>query len=403
MSDPLKDQVDKLFENTEKPKNPRTAKVHIAPENLREIIPEAKRSKLHFPPFQVLGILAIVLPLAFVVRSCVVPGTPEKVTLQTQAIPQAQAATSTVICGPANQTDPVCQLRKMQADQALKSQENVIKASPTSTPTPAVKKIPTTQISRVPYSQVPQEYRSQPVFRRQVIQSQPQPQPISQAPIAMAAPPRNAEAIWNEMARDGVTGAENNSFVPPSPEPAYTQDLDTTEIPQTSGQSFKGKPKAEGEGKLTQPIQLTSDVDAAEEEYEINVTKGFSNFPEGTKLYAKIDGVPSQAGFIKLRLVGSSLGELPSQPIEIKKPDGSKLKASMKGTGRGIGNTIASILFGGVRIAMGGILGGGGALNAIGQNASNEGISAAQNAFQNRRAAPYFELSKGTTVKFLVY
>ena len=410
MANIVEEEVDKLFADRDKQKqNPRTQKVVIPPDKLREIIPEAKRSRLHSPPLQFVGLLVVLLPLAFVVQKCVAPNDSKKVAIQPiqgVALP-AQASTPTVICGPANENDPTCKLRKLQAANSISDHKAKVQpVMPTTKPTPSA--IPTSRISRVPYSQVPQQYRSQqsfqPVQRAYV-------QPIRQPAVFAPQPQQQkrqatAEQIWESMAKDGVSSSGGNSFTPPGSEPDYVNDSGTsvaTGTPVDLAPSFKGKPKAEGEGQLTEPIQLTSDIDASQEEYEIKVTKAFSNFPDGTILYAKIDGTPSQAGFINLQLVGSSQGDISGQTIEIKKPSGGMLKASMKGTGRGIGNTIASILFGGVRIAMGGVFGGGGALNSIGQNASNEGISAAQNAFQNRRAAPYFELSKGTTVKFLVY
>lgn len=405
----LKEEVNKLFEDrksvseTKPIDNPRTRKISYPQGGLQDIAVEPKRSRLYSPPWQFLGLAVVLIPLIFVVKSCIAPGTSAPKPEQ-QLTGVARTAQAAVICGPANQTDPYCELQRIKGDQNV--QERKSKLTPPPQPPPTVKP-PQRIVRQVPQvvriAQAPQQYQSQfqpqPVFRQQVRQ-RPFSAPVRERRSA------SAEQIWESMSKDGVSSSGGNSFTPPVQDAAYVSENGTQAAmtaPIDLAPSFKGKPKGEGEGKLMEPVQLTADVDAAEEEYEIKVTKAFAGYPEGAILYAKIEGTPSQAGFITLRPVGSSQGDISSQNIEIKKPDGGMIKASMKGTGRGIGNTIASILFGGVRIAMGGIFGGGGALNSIGQNASNEGINAAQNAFQNRRAAPYFEVSKGTTVKILLY
>jgi len=404
MADIVKNELDKLFAESEKTtQNPRTQKVKIEPEKLREIIPEAKRSKLNFPPLQFAGLLLVLLPIAFAVTKCVAPGNPHKVEVQPMTVLPAQASTTTVICGPANEQDPTCKLRKLQAENSIAEQKGKIKPPPGTSAKPLPKAPPTMKISSLPPSQVPQQYRSQPTFRRDPQRSFPQQNFIQRSSV----PPvqkQDAETIWNQMSKDGVTGGGGNNFTPPSSEPEYVSDLAINSQEASSmpaAQSFKGEPKSQGEGVLETPIQLTSDRDAANDEFKIRVTKAVGAIAPGSFIYAKIEGTPSQAGFIELKPVGSPQGDVAS--VEIKKSDGSLLKAKMKGTGRGFLNTVATILFGGARIAMGGFFGGGGALNSMAQNASNEAINAGQSAFQNRRAAPYFEISKGTTVKLLQY
>lgn len=401
----LKEEVNKLFEDRKSVSdpidNPKTRKINYPQGGLQDIVVEPKRSRLYSPPWQFLGLAVILVPLMFGIKSCIAPGTPTAKN-EPQLTDVTRPVQAAVICGPANQTDPYCELQRMKGDQNVQDRKSKLISQPSPLPTVKppqriVRQLP--QVVRI--AQAPQQYQSQPqpVFRQQA---------ASQSFAAPAKERRSASAeqIWESMSKDGVSSSGGNSFTPPVQESAYVSE-NGAQTAMTSpidlAPSFKGKPKGEGKGKLMEPVQLTADVDAAEEEYEIKVTKAFAGYPEGTILYAKIEGTPSQAGFINLRPVGSSQGDISSQTFEIKKPDGGMIKASMKGTGRGIGNTIASILFGGVRIAMGGIFGGGGALNSIGQNASNEGINAAQNAFQNRRAAPYFEVSKGTTVKILLY
>jgi hypothetical protein len=420
MSDHLKEQVSKLFaETTEAPDalpqriSPRNQRIGLTGDSSRDIIPEAKRSRLHSPLLQFVGLLAFLIPIGFTVKSCFAPSTSVVKPSQTQlaGVAPAQAAPPVIVCGPKNESNPVCQLQKINANNLIKNQKGSILpqqvlSKQKSTPAPKLSspKPPTqfvTKIIRLRPSDSPSPRQFSQSFSPPPSRPRTFARPYRQA-ITQPRQTLTPEQQWEEQSRAGVTSSSNeNSF---SPEPAYVAE-NSTEIEVTDGGNssgaFQGRPKAEGAGELITPIQLTSDIDASQEEYEIKVTKAVGALPEGTIVYAKIDGTPSQSGLITLTPTRSSQGDVSA--IKLKSTKDGKFKAALKGTGKGFWNTAATILFGGARIAMGGLFGGGGALNDIAQSTSGQALSAGQSALQSGRRQAYFEVSKGTDVKIISY